>query len=234
MKPTCIIVEDEPIGQEIIRSYLLRDGSFEILGQFKNAIEASAWLQANTAHVIFLDIRMPRMNGLDFLRSLLHPPKVIITSAYREYAIDAFDLEVVDYLLKPISFERFRKAIGKVLPRSIPADPEPIAPDRPFVFVKGNKQLQKVYFDDILYIESQRDYVKIKLVGGQEASTRQTISYYEQFLPAQLFLRVHRSYIVAVRKVTALEAVRVLIGKTSIPIGRNYRQVVADLLKPTA
>lgn len=231
MKPTCIIVEDEPIGQEIIRTYVARDGTFEVLAQFKNALEASAWLQTNHVHVIFLDIRMPRLSGLDFLKTLANPPKIIITSAYREYAIDAFDLNVVDYLLKPIAYERFQKAIVKAYPGHANSDPEPILPDRPFIFVKGNKQLQKVYFEDILYIESQRDYVRIRLTDDQEAITRQTIRYYEQFLPAQLFVRIHRSYIVAVRKVTTVEAARVFIGKIPIPVGRNFRFAVAERWK---
>lgn len=232
MKLTCLIVEDEPIGQEIIRSYIDRAGFFDVQGQFKNALEAFTWLQTNTVDLLFLDIKMPRMSGLELLRSLQVKPKAIITSAYRDYAIDAFDLDVVDYLLKPISFERFLKAVNKLRPDSFQRDakPEP-PPEKPFLFVKGNKQLQKVYIDEIIYIESQRDYVKIKLTGSSEMLTRQTISYYEEFLPAQLFLRVHRSFIVATRKVTAFEATRLLIGGATVPIGRNYKQAVAEHLK---
>jgi DNA-binding LytR/AlgR family response regulator len=232
MKLSCLIVEDEPIGQEIIRSYIDRVDFLEIQGQFKNALEAFTWLQTHTVDLVFLDIKMPRMSGLDLLRSLPVKPKAIITSAYRDYAIDAFDLDVVDYLLKPIAFERFQKAVNKVRPASIqPREIKPkAAPEKPFLFVKGNKQLQKVYIDDIVYIESQRDYVKIRLNGNTEVITRQTISYYEEFLPAQLFLRVHRSFIVATRKITTLEATRLLIGDTTIPIGRNYKSVIATIL----
>ncbi|MEJ0031483.1 MAG: LytTR family DNA-binding domain-containing protein [Bacteroidota bacterium] len=202
MKLSCLIVEDEPIGQEIIRSYIDRVDFLEVRGRFKNALEAFTWLQSNNVDLLFLDIKMPRMSGLELLRSLQEKPKAIITSAYRDYAIEAFDLDVVDYLLKPIAFDRFLKAIHKVRPASIqPRDQKPDAsPEKPFLFVKGNKQLQKVYIDDIIYIESQRDYVKLKLIGNTEVITRQTISYYEEFLPAQLFLRVHRSFIVATRK----------------------------------
>lgn len=232
MKLSCLIVEDEPIGQEIIRSYIDRVDFLEVHGQFKNALEAFTWLQTHAVDLVFLDIKMPRMSGLELLRSLQVRPKAIITSAYRDYAIDAFDLDVVDYLLKPIAFERFQKAINKVRPASIqPRETKPETPERPFLFVKGNKQLQKVYIDDILFIESQRDYVKIRLNGSAEVITRQTISYYEEFLPAQLFLRIHRSFIVATRKVTAFEANRLLIGDTAVPVGRNYKQIVADHLK---
>jgi DNA-binding LytR/AlgR family response regulator len=233
MKLSCLIVEDEPIGQEIIRSYIDRVDFLEVHGRFKNALEAFTWLQTNNVDLIFLDIKMPRMSGLELLRSLQEKPKAIITSAYRDYAIEAFDLDVIDYLLKPIAFDRFLKAVSKVRPASVqPRDQKPDGPpEKPFLFVKGNKQLQKVYIDDIIYIESQRDYVKLKLVGNTELITRQTISYYEELLSAQLFLRVHRSFIVATRKITAFEATRILIGDTAIPVGRNYKQVVADHVK---
>jgi len=233
MKLRCLIVEDEPIGQEIIRSYIDRVDFLEVQGRFRNALEAFTWLQSNSVDLLFLDIKMPQMSGLELLRSLQEKPKAIITSAYRDYAIDAFDLDVVDYLLKPIAFERFLKAVNKVRPASIqPREhKQEQAPEKPFLFVKGNKQLQKVYIDDIIFIESQRDYVKIKLAGNAEVITRQTISYYEEFLPAQLFLRVHRSFVVAKRKITAFEATRIFIGEVAIPVGRNYKQVVADHLK---
>lgn len=232
MKVSCLIVEDEPIGQEIIRSYIERIDFLELRGQFKNAIEAFTWLQTNQVDLLFLDIKMPRMSGLELLRSLQSKPKAIITSAYRDYAIDAFELDVVDYLLKPISFDRFAKAVNKVRPDSSQSKDikKETNPEKPFLFVKGNKQLQKVYIDEILYIESQRDYVKIHLTGNNEVSTRQTISYYEDLLPAQLFLRVHRSFIVATRKVTAFEATRLFIGDIELPIGRNYKQMVATIL----
>lgn len=231
MNLSCLIVEDEPIGQEIIRSYIERVGFLDIRGQFKNALEAFTWLQSNTVDLVFLDIKMPRMSGLEMLRALPARPKAIITSAYRDYAIDAFDLDVVDYLLKPIAFERFLKAVNKVRPDSTMRENRPGPAEKPFLFVKGNKQLQKVYIDDIIYIESQRDYVRIRLSGNGEVITRQTISYYEEFLPPQLFLRIHRSFIVATRKVTAFEANRLLIGDIAIPVGRNYKQTVAEHLR---
>lgn len=230
----CLIVEDEPIGQEIIRSYIDRVPFLKIEGQFKNAVEAFSYMQTHEVDLLFLDIKMPRMSGLDLLRNLHVRPKAIITSAYRDYAIEAFELDVVDYLLKPISFERFFKAVNKVKPdldqfreSSIIKGPQ----EKPYLFVKGNKQVQKVYIDDILFIESQRDYVKIYLEDETDVITRQTISYYEQFLPEKLFLRIHRSFIVAMGKVQTIEANRVHIKQHIIPVGRNYKQVIADHLR---
>lgn len=231
MKLRCLIVEDEPIAQEIVLSYARRLDELEVVGQFRNAIDAARFLEKETVELLFLDIRMPRMSGLDLLRKLERKPRVIITSAYREFAMDAFDLDVVDYLLKPISFERFLKAVGKVFSSTDVTASSPGKITAPFIFVKGNKQLQKVYIDQILYLESQRDYIHMRLEDGSEVITRQTISYYEQFLPAGQFLRIHRSFIVAVHKISAFEANSVVIGKHKIPVGRNYKQDVTDHAK---
>jgi DNA-binding LytR/AlgR family response regulator len=239
MKLKCLIVEDEPIAQEILKSYIDRTDFLEVHGQLRNAIEAFNFIQSNTVELLFLDIKMPQMSGLELLKALTHKPSVIITSAYRYYATDAFELDVLDYLLKPYSFERFLKAVNKAK-----ADGAGIATvgsvrppkEKAYIFVKGNKQLQKVYLDDILYIESQRDYLKFKMTNGPEVVTRQTLGYYEQFLPAQSFLRIHRSFIVAADKISAIEANRLIIGMLALPVGRNYKQHVQEFLKniPTA
>jgi len=235
MKLKCLIVEDEPIAQEILKSYIDKTDFLEVTAQLNNAIEAFSFIQNNPISLLFLDIKMPQMNGIQLLKALSHKPKVIITSAYRDYALDAFELDVVDYLLKPYSFERFLKAISKGLtePGSPMVAQAPMATSKEpaFIFVKGNKQLQKIYFDEILFIESQRDYLKFRLEDGQEIITRQTIAYYEQFLPGQLFIRIHRSFIVAVNKIKAAESNRLLIGNIYLPIGRNYKSIVLDLLR---
>src|SRR5687767_8364484 len=213
MKLTCLIVEDEPIAQDILKSYIDKTEFFEISAQVRNAIDAFTFLQNNPVNLLFLDIKMPQMSGIELLKALSNKPKVIITSAYRDYAIEAFDLDVVDYLLKPFSFERFLKAVSKAFNEaSGNATNQPVqkalAKEKSFFFVKGNKQLQKIYVDEIVYIESQRDYLKFKLTGEQEIVTRQTIAYYEQFLPAQLFIRIHRSFIVAIDKIKTAEVNR--------------------------
>ncbi|HZB11798.1 MAG TPA: LytTR family DNA-binding domain-containing protein [Chryseolinea sp.] len=235
MKLTCLIVEDEPIAQDILKSYIDKTDFFEISAQVSNAIDAFTFLQNNPVNLLFLDIKMPQMSGIELLRALSNKPKVIITSAYRDYAIEAFDLDVVDYLLKPFSFERFLRAVGKAFNdtltnvATVPAQKN--LKERSFFFVKGNKQLQKIYVEDIAYIESQRDYLKFKLVNEQEIITRQTIGYYEQFLPAQLFIRIHRSFIVAIDKIKTAEVNRLMIGQQYLPIGRNYKQHVFEHLK---
>jgi DNA-binding LytR/AlgR family response regulator len=235
MKLKCLIVEDEPIAQEILKSYIDKTDFFEVSAQLNNALEAFSFLQKNTVNLLFLDIKMPQMNGIELLKALSKKPKVIITSAYRDFAIDAFDLDVVDYLLKPFSFERFLKAVSKTSDErpSNNTGPLPSTPhaEKSFFFAKGNKQLQKIYVDEILYIESQRDYLKFKMVDSPEVITRQTIGYYEQFLPAQLFLRIHRSYIVAVDKINTVEVNRLLLGQQYLPVGRIYKQSVQDFLR---
>ena len=236
MKLKCLIVEDEPIAQDILKSYIDKTDLFDITGQLNNALDAFSFLQKNAVDLLFLDIKMPQMNGIELLKSLSRRPKVIITSAYRDFAIDAFDLDVVDFLLKPFSFDRFLKAVSKTSAKTSLLNTEPgtgttILAEKSFFFVKGNKQLHKIYVDEILIIESQRDYLKFKMIDGQEIVTRQTIGYYEQFLPAQLFLRIHRSYIVAVEKIKTAEVNRLLLGQQYLPIGRNYKTAVHELLK---
>jgi two-component system, LytTR family, response regulator LytT len=233
MKMRCLIVEDEPIAQEILKGYIERTDFLELTGQFSNAVDAFHYLQTNTIQLLFLDIKMPQMTGIELLKAITHKPKVIITSAYRYYATDAFELDVADYLLKPYPFERFLKGISKVMNDGaiLNSSPESNSTERPFIFVKGNRQLHKIYISDILFIESQRDYVKFKIQHHPDIISRQTIGYYEEFLPARLFTRVHRSFIVAKEKISLIESTRVLIGDLAIPVGRNYRQQVQSLIK---
>lgn len=235
MKVKCLIVEDEPIAREILKSYIERTDFLEIAGQFSNAIEAFNFLQQNSVGLLFLDIKMPQMSGLELLKKITTKPRVIITSAYRYYATDAFELDVLDYFLKPYSFDRFLKGINKLkdsgsTPTEVPLVSGPVS-EKTYIFVKGNKQLQKVYIDDILYLESQRDYLKFRMSNNQDIVTRQTIGYYEQFLPAQAFLRIHRSFIVALNKISAVEANRIIIRNLALPIGRNYKEQVLVYLK---
>lgn len=228
----CIIVDDEPLAIEIVESYVSRIEQLQLIGTFRNAIQAFAFIQQNPVDLIFLDIQMPKLSGIDFLRTLKNPPKVIFTTAFRDYALDGFELEVVDYLLKPIPFERFLKAVAKVMqqPSSPPQQPqksETIADD--YVYFKVDKKMVKTKMTDVLYIESIKDYVKVR-TDEKEIITQQKISYLEESLPGNQFLRIHRSFIVNVEKIDAYSATDVEIGKHSIPIGRNYKSDVMRVL----
>jgi DNA-binding LytR/AlgR family response regulator len=185
---------------------------------------------------MFLDIQMPQLNGIEFVKTLKNPPKIIFTTAYRDYAIEGFELDAMDYLLKPISFGRFIKAINKIQRKP---ETEPIKPEientpttsntEPFLYIKMDKRILKVYLDKIIYIESQKDYVRI-VTEEQEVVTKQKISYLEDRLPKDNFLRIHRSYIVPTNRITAFSSYNVEIVDLELPIGRSYKQFVMDAL----
>jgi len=182
--------------------------------------------------VIFLDIQMPKLSGLDFIKTLKNPPKVIFTTAYRDYAIEGFELEVVDYLLKPIPFDRFLKAVAKVLHQptaTLPAGVKTDSLNDDYVYFKVDKKMVKTRMADVLYIESVKDYVKVR-TADKEIVTQQKISYLEESLPRPQFLRIHRSFIINVEKIDAYSATDVEIGKFSVPIGRNYKNDVMKAL----
>ncbi|MEJ1242432.1 LytTR family DNA-binding domain-containing protein [Chryseolinea sp. T2] len=228
---TCIIVDDEPLAIEIVEAYLEKIDQLKLLGKFRNAIEAFAFLQDHAVDLIFLDIQMPKLSGLDFIKTLKNPPKVIFTTAYRDYAIEGFDLEVVDYLLKPIPFDRFLKAVAKVLhqPTAPLAAAKADGTGDDYVYFKVDKRMVKTRMTDVLYIESVKDYVKVR-TADKEIITQQKISYLEESLPRPQFLRIHRSFIINVEKIDAYSATDVEIGKFSVPIGRNYKNDVMKAL----
>ena len=229
MKLKCLIAEAEPIAREILRSYIEKTPGLIVAAQFPNAIQALEYLQAHAIDLLFLDIKMPQMTGIELLERITNKPKTIITSAFRYYATDAFDLEVVDYLLKPYSYQRFQKAIRKAGAETMGDQAEPVK-EAPSFFIKGNKQLHRIAFEDIIFVESQRDYVKFRLIDGTDLFTRNTISYYEEFLPSSHFVRVHRSFIVALSKVTSVEATSIHIAGFEIPVGRNYKSYLTSRL----
>lgn len=233
MKLKCIIIDDEPLAIEVIESYVARIESLELVGKFRNAIKAFDYLQSGeTVDLIFLDIQMPKLTGLEFLKTLQHAPKVIFTTAYREYALEGFELEALDYLLKPISFERFMKAVSKALGQtSTSSEPEVSlsADGDDFIFFKCDKKMIRVSLKEILYIESVKDYVKIK-TSDKEVVTHQKISVLETKLPAAHFIRIHRSFIVNIPKIESYSASEVELNKESIPVGRNYKTDVMERL----
>jgi DNA-binding LytR/AlgR family response regulator len=231
MKIRCLLVDDEPIALDVLESYIQKVEVLELVGKCRSAVEAFTVLQQKKIDLIFLDIEMPQLSGLDLLRTLPNHPKVIITSAYREYALEGYEFDVLDYLLKPVPFERFMKAVGKVWKdqASTPVVASPVAEEEAFIFVKEDRKLVKIFLHDILFLESLRDYVKIKTVARQ-VTTRQTIAYYEELLPKEQFIRIHRSFIVAISKIESITENRIEVFKQEFTIGGNYKQLVFDRL----
>jgi len=234
MKTKCIIIDDEPLAIALIEDHVSKFSNLEIVATCQNAIEGFEVLKSHQVDLIFLDIQMPMLTGIEFLKSLSNPPKVIFTTAYREYAIESYELEVVDYLLKPISFDRFFKALNKYFKAtetksiSVPVASKLDATTR-HIYVNMNKKHHKILFEDILYAESLKDYVRIH-TSETTIITKEKISDFEQKLPA-CFLRTHRSYIVNTNKITAFTAQDVEIGSIEIPIGISFKQGVLEILK---
>lgn len=237
MKIKCLIVDDEPLAVRLISSYIQQVPELEITAACNNAIDAFAILREQKIDLIFLDIQMPKFSGTDFLRSISNPPKVIFITAYREYALDGYELDIVDYLLKPVSFTRFMKAVSKAS-RSISADHNLSETnsqfennENSFLYLKINKQMQKVLLREILFIESSKEYVKLHLENGKRLLVKQSISSLEKLLSPHRFLRVHRSYIVMIEKITSFNSIQVTIGNHKIPIGRLHKNQVEAVLR---
>lgn len=235
MKIRCLLVDDEPPALKVMASYISNIKGLEIVSQCKNAIEALDVLHQNAVDVIFLDIKMPKLIGTEFLKNLSHPPKVIFVTAYRDYAVEGYELDAVDYLVKPVSFERFFKAITK-LKRLMGQETVSTAVEYKgnadaFVYLKVDRDMKKIFVNDIVYIESWKDYVKLFLTNGKNLLARQSISAMENLLSDHKFLRVHRSYMVSLNKISGYNGLSVLLDAKEIPIGRLYKQAVLERLQ---
>lgn len=234
MKLTCYIVDDEPLAIEVLESHIAKTERIEVAGTFQNAVKAFEALQEHPIDLVFLDIQMPRLTGINLLKTLKHPPNVIFTTAYREYALEGFELDAADYLLKPISFERFLKAINKVYEKQSRFERSDDTDHRNAteadLFIRVNKKMVKIQLDKILFIESQRDYVKIKTTN-KEIVAHQTISELEEKLPSAHFLRVHRSFMVRLDKIESWSTNELELPGTEIPIGRTYKSEVLKALE---
>ena len=232
-----LIVDDEPLALDVLETYIEQMPDLELVKRCTNALEANDALKNNEVDLIFLDIQMPQLTGIDFVKTLTKPPMVVFTTAYPNYAIQGFDLNALDYLLKPISLERFMKAVNKAMEQAALQHRENHTglggEGNDFFFVKADKQLVKVNFDDIIYIEGLKDYVIIRLHQGR-VITLQTMKSLEEKLPYGRFKRIHRSYIVAMDKITAIEGNMVeVIEKDKpqlLPIGKNYRDDLLELI----
>ncbi|NUN99168.1 MAG: response regulator transcription factor [Saprospiraceae bacterium] len=222
----CLIIEDEPLAAEILSDYIRDAPGLELAGVCSDALFALEFLQRERVDVLFLDIHLPKLKGLDFLKTLSHPPQVILTTAYHEYALEGYELAVTDYLLKPIEFSRFLKAVQKLQHpvAQIEPLPAPQTPERPAYFFNVGKKRVKVYFDEILYAESLKEYVRIFL-PGRSVVTKMQLGELESLLGSAGFVRIHRSFLVAKSKIDAYSATEVEVGGKTLPIGRSYREV---------
>lgn len=228
-KIKCIIVEDEPLAAKVLSDYIIQVPFLDLQGKFKDAILATDWLRDHVTDLIFLDIHLPKLKGMAFLKTLANPPAVIITTAYHQYAVEGFDLNVADYLLKPFEFERFLTAVNKV--KTAHAEKKEPTADREtkdHLFLNVQKKKVKLLFSEIVYIESQREYIKI-VTTKKEYLSKMGTHEIEELLPPALFKRIHRSFIVSVSKIESYTAEMVELNGVSIPIGRGYRNIIEEL-----
>jgi DNA-binding LytR/AlgR family response regulator len=221
----CVITDDEPIAGEILEDYIRMAPGLRLVAQCKNAMEALTVLRRQPVDVLFLDIKMPEISGLELIRSLQHPPAIILTTAFPDYALEGYDLNIVDYLLKPISVERFLRAVNKL--KAVPMLADPAAD---FLFARADGGLVKVSHADILYIEGLENYVRIH-TRDKAIVCLSTMKSIEESLPSRSFLRIHRSYIVNLSKVELIRQHLFQIGSKSLAVGKSYRKTVAETLK---
>ncbi|WP_422862022.1 LytR/AlgR family response regulator transcription factor [Flagellimonas sp. W118] len=233
MKYQCVIIDDEPLARELLEGYLQKIPGFELVASCSSAIEAVGVVSGQKIDLLFLDIEMPVLKGTDFFKSLAHKPQVVFTTAYRDYAVDGFDMNALDYLLKPIFFDRFFLAIQKFLKSQNTDKKEIVIPSKggkgDYLFVNKAKKQIKVIFDSILYVESFKDYINIHL-QEESLTIKESISSFEKRLDDR-FIRLHRSYIVNSEKITAFTKNDVEVGRIEIPIGNNYKNNLLPFLE---
>ncbi|PWK17345.1 LytTR family two component transcriptional regulator [Arcicella aurantiaca] len=222
----CIIIEDEPLAVKVLADYISKIPFLDLQGSFKDAFLASEYLHNNTVGLIFLDIHLPKLKGMAFLKTLINPPSVIITTAYHQYAVEGFELNVTDYLLKPFEFERFFMAVNKV--KTIASEVKNLE-IKDYIFVNVQKKKVKVLFSEIIFIESQKEYIKIVTTKNEYLSKMGT-GEIEALLPENLFKRIHRSFIISIQKIESFNAEMVEVNGFTIPIGRGYKETIGVFL----
>ncbi len=239
-KIKCLVVDDEPPAREILKQHIAGVEALELTGTCASAVEAISFLKDHPIDLIFLDIQMPQLLGTNFIRTLKSPPKVIFTTAFRKYALEGFELDAVDYLLKPISFERFLKGVNKVMQINFPIDHSSTLvnenhkdPVNSFLYFRADRKMVKVFFNDILFIEALKDYIKI-VTQSRTIVTKYVLTTLAELLPADEFLRIHKSYIIAINKIESFNADTIQIAKHELPIGRLYKYDVGRILNASS
>jgi len=236
MRTKCLVVDDEPLARDLMRSHIEKLENFEIVAECADAMKALQELRNCNVDLMFMDIQMPQITGIDFLKTLKHPPKVIITTAYREYALDGFELDVVDYLLKPITFERFLKSINKYYQitqeelQSVISTPATTVTEDAFIYVKENKKVIKLHLNDILYVEGLSEYVQIH-TENKRIITKTSMTNMQEKLPDLNFMRIHKSFIVSLAKIEAFTTHSIEVPGKELPIGRSYKNSVLEALQ---
>lgn len=225
MKIKCIITDDEPMARKGLQGYIEKIDFLTLIGECEDAVQLNTMLKTKEIDLVFLDIEMPEMTGLELLSNLTNPPKVIIVSAYEQYALKGYEFDVVDYLLKPVPFDRFLKSVNRVHDLLRTEQKE----DHDYIFVKSDKQLKKIQFKDILFIESMENYVVIQTTFSKEVVYTTLKQLYES-LPQTIFHQTHRSYIVNIEKVTIIDGNQLTIAPYKIPVARNFRDNIFDLI----
>jgi len=229
MVTKCLIVDDEPPARELLASYISRLEDYKICGQYGNAIEAFNFMQKNEVDLLFVDIHMPRMNGIELIKGLLNRPKTIITTAYREYAAEGFDLAILDYLVKPIVFDRFLKSITKYNHTLLQERESNSSFEEAYMFFKVEKEMVKIFLKDILYIESIQDYIKI-ITAKKTYITYVRIGFMGEKLPEGHFVRIHKSYIIPIHRVESFTHNSVNVAGRQLPVGRVFKQSFMNVL----
>jgi DNA-binding LytR/AlgR family response regulator len=229
-KITCIIVDDEPVARKILREFTEQIPFLELVGEFENAIKTKAFLQNDTADIMFLDIEMPKLSGLEFLKKTTVKPLVILTTAFPEYALEGYELDIIDYLLKPVAFTRFSKSVQRAKEyidlRS--ATIQPVSEG--YFFVRSEKRIEKIEIKDILYIESMGNYVNI-FTEDKKIVAYLTLKGLESQLPPNEFIKIHQSFLVACSKIKTIEGNQVLLRNKPLPISRNYKEAVMQMVE---
>ena len=235
-----MLIDDEPLAREILKQHIGQVDALELSGICSNALEAMSFLQEHQVDLLFLDIQMPQLLGTNFIRTLKKPPKVIFTTAYRKYALEGFELDAVDYILKPISFERFLKAVNKILQSDLSSQNTAYQvkeniPEQPnsFLYFRVDRKMVKVFLNEILFIEGLKDYIKI-VTGSKTIVTKYVLSTLDVVLPSDEFLRIHKSYIIAINKIDSFNADCIEIAKHELPIGRLFKHDVNKVLNASS